>query len=245
MTRRPFAWAIAAVLTYGATSAAAQTRGTPAPRSTGSSSTTEGLSFRPFFVVTAQRFTAQTTFEAAFGQPLQPFFGGGLNITQDDRAYFELSASRFKKTGQQAFYSAGQIFQLGIPMTATVTPFEMTAGYRFHRRPPRVPPRIPPRGRPRVSGPERFIPYVGGGVGLYRFEQTSQFATDEEKVDTRHAGVIVEGGVEMRVHRWVGVGFNVHYTHVPGILGEGGISKDAGESDLGGIAAGVKIVVGR
>jgi hypothetical protein len=32
---------------------------------------------------------------------------------------------------------------------------------------------------------------------------------------------------------------------VPGILGTGGVSQQAGESDLGGVAARVKLVVGR
>ncbi len=56
---------------------------------------------------------------------------------------------------------------------------------------------------------------------------------------------MLEGGVEIRLHRYVGVAIDVHYTYVPGILGNGGVSKQAGESDLGGIAARVKLIVGR
>ena len=93
--------------------------------------------------------------------------------------------------------------------------------------------------------PSRFIPYVGGGLGLYRYEQTSEFATDDENIDTRHAGVILEGGVEIRLHRWIGLGVDLRYNYVPGILGEGGISQLADENDLGGIAARVKLVIGR
>jgi hypothetical protein len=205
-----------------------------------SSQTVEGLSFRPFVLGSVQRFTAHQTFDAVFGQSVEPLFGGGLSVTQDDTSYLELTASRFKKTGQQAFLHNGEVFQLGIPMTATITPFEITAGYRFHRRPRRLPSayRVPIR-------PFRFIPFAGGGVGLYRYQQTSRFATDEENVDTRHAGVILQGGVEARVHRWVGIGVEVHYSYVPGILGDGGISKDAGENDLGGIAGRFKLVIGR
>jgi len=51
--------------------------------------------------------------------------------------------------------------------------------------------------------------------------------------------------VELRVHRWVGVGVDAQFTHIARILGQGGISKDAGENDLGGTAARVKIMVGR
>ena len=38
---------------------------------------------------------------------------------------------------------------------------------------------------------------------------------------------------------------DAQYTHVLGILGTGGISQDAGEKDLGGIAARVKVLIGR
>jgi len=187
-----------------------------------------------------QQFSAQDTFDAAFGGTTESFFGGGLNITQDDTVYLELTASRFKKTGELAFYNNGDVFRLGIPMTVTITPFELTAGYRFHRRQRRL-----PSSNTRATVPSRFIPYVGGGFGLYRYEQTSEFATDDENVDTRHAGVILEGGVEIRLHQWIGLGVDLRYNYVPGILGEGGISQLADENDLGGIAARVKLVVGR
>lgn len=200
---------------------------------------TDGLSFRPFALVSVQRFTAQDTFKAIFGESTQVFWGGGLNITQGDQFYLELTASRFEKTGQRAFFNNGQSFGLGIPLEATITPFEVTAGYRFHRAPPRA------RTAVRSRGPARFIPYLGGGAGLYQYKETSDFSTDAENVDTHHAGLIAEGGIEVRLHRWFAIAGDVRYTYVPGILGSGGVSEAAGESDLGGIAGRIKLVVGR
>ena len=205
-----------------------------------SAQTTEGLLFRPFFVASAQQFTAHETFDAAFGETVQTLWGGGLSITYDDVWYVDLTASRFQKTGQQAFFNAGTAYQLGIPMSVTMTPFEVTVGHRFHL----VSKKLPPLNR-RPIEPSPFIPYIGGGVGVYRYQQTSDFATAAENVDTRHAGAVLEGGVEIRLHRWFGVAFDGHYTYVPGILGEGGVSKQAGESDLGGFAGRVKVIVGR
>lgn len=200
----------------------------------------EGISFRPFGMISGERFAAQDTFTAVFGEPTQVLWGGGLNITQDDQFYLELSASRFKKTGQRAFFSNGQSFGLGIPLTATLTPLEMTAGYRFHRRPST-------RGRASVrpARPARFVPYLGGGAGLYKYQETSDFAQAGDDLDVQHVGAIAEGGLEVRLHRIVGVAVDVHYTYVPGILGEGGVSKEAGEKDLGGVAVRFKLVVGR
>jgi len=37
----------------------------------------------------------------------------------------------------------------------------------------------------------------------------------------------------------------VHYTYVPGILGDAGISKDLNESNLGGFSFRVKAIVGK
>ena len=51
--------------------------------------------------------------------------------------------------------------------------------------------------------------------------------------------------MEFRVQKWIGVAVDAQYTHVPGILGTGGVSKDAGETDLGGIAARFKVLIGR
>jgi hypothetical protein len=96
---------------------------------------------------------------------------------------------------------------------------------------------------------------VGGGIGSYHYTEQSDFADPSENVDTTHQGYIFDGGVEVRLHRWVGVAGDAHYTHVPGILGHGGVSQQFAEDpsnaqrnkekDLGGWAFRVKLVVGR
>jgi outer membrane protein W len=186
------------------------------------------ISLRPFVEVTEESFNAIDTFTSVFGRTYQPFWGGGLQVTAADRYYVELTASRFRKGGDRVFRNAGQTFHLGIPLTATLTPFEIVGGYRFHstRRP-------------------WLVPYVGAGVGRYAYRETSQFAAAGEDLDTSHAGFVVHGGGEFRLSRWVGIGTDVQFTHVPGIFGTGGISQDVGEKDLGGFAARVKFVVGR
>jgi len=56
---------------------------------------------------------------------------------------------------------------------------------------------------------------------------------------------VVNGGAAFRLHRWVGLAVDLQYSHVPGILGNGGVSQQAGESNLGGVAARFKLVVSR
>lgn len=183
------------------------------------------LSFRPFFLVTGQQFSAKTTFDASFGQAFQPFWGGGLELVAHNW-FVDVEASRFKKTGQRAFLFNGQAFGLQIPLTATVTPFEIAAGSRWRRW-------------------SRVVPYAGAGFGTYAYKETSAFADAGEDVNTRHTGVLVLGGAELRVHRWIAVTGDVQYSHIPGILGAGGLSKDANERDLGGVAVRARVLVGR
>ncbi|MBW8869122.1 MAG: hypothetical protein JF610_17630 [Acidobacteria bacterium] len=81
------------------------------------------LAIRPFVLGTIQGFSAVDSFNAVFGKSYEPFFGGGVQVVFHEQFFVELAASRFKQTGERAFISNGQSFQLGIPLTATLTPF--------------------------------------------------------------------------------------------------------------------------
>jgi hypothetical protein len=200
---------------------AAQTR-----RTTSAPDDAPAVSFRPFFLATTEQLAAKKTFDAVFGQSRQPFWGGGVQVALQSGIYVEIGASRFKKTGQRAFAFNGQTFPLGIPLTATITPFEVTGGYRFRLSP-------------------GVIPYAGVGISRYAYVETSDFSDAAENVDTAQWGYLIVGGAEFRVHRWVGVGVDAQYTRVTGILGSGGISREFGENNLGGTALRVKVMVGR
>jgi hypothetical protein len=197
------------------------------------------ISLRPYALATGQAFDAKQTFEAAFGRSFQPFWGGGLQIAHHGGLFVDLSASIFKKTGERTVVLNGQTYHLGIPLTVTEVPLELTAGYRFRLR----------------STPD-IRPYVGGGVGYYRYTESSSFSAAGDDVDAQHAGGLAVAGVEFRMGRLVGLTGDVQYTYVPGILGSGGNSGCplpsgavcAGtprENDLGGIAARVRFIVGR
>ena len=197
-------------------------------RTTVASGDTPSLSLRPFVMAIGERLSAKTTFEATFGQSFEPFWGGGLQLALRNGLFVEVSASRLEKMGQRAFLNTGQIFRLGIPLTTTITPVEVSGGYRF-----------------KLARSPWIAHYVGAGAGSYSYKETSDFSESSENVDTRHAGYLAVGGAEFRLHRWVGVGVDAQYTHVPGIFGDGGLSKDAGEKDLGGLAARLRVIVGR
>jgi opacity protein-like surface antigen len=199
----------------------------PAPR----------LEFRPFAVFAVERFTASTTFDANLGSSFQPLWGGGVEISTRRHVFVDFTVTRLSRTGEQAFVNNGQVFRLGIPLHATLTPVEFTAGYRF------------PAKRRRLLGSRRrpiVIPYAGVGIGVYRYEQTSDFAAAGENVDETHAGFVAVGGAEFRVSKWIGITADAQYTAVPGILGQTpSLSQQVGEHDLGGIAGRVRVILGR
>ena len=181
------------------------------------------VSLRPFFVGAVERFSAKETFSAVFGGTVQPLYGGGLEVAFRNGLYFDFTASRFKKTGERAFFFNGDGFGLGIPLTVTMTPLEFTVGARSNPAP-------------------KVFPYFGGGIGSYRYEETS---TVDDPFSSTHLGWLIVGGVEYRFSRWIGISGDLHYSRVSGIIGEGGVSAEAGESDLGGTAGRFRVLIGR
>ncbi len=186
------------------------------------------VSVRGFGLIAGESFAASDTFDAVLGGSFQPFWGGGVGLIVHDNLFVDVTVSRFRKTGERAFAFNGQTFHLGIPLTVTVTPIEVSGGYRFQ-----------------LPAHRWLVPYAGAGVGRYAYRETSDFSDGGEDVDVSHVGYLVVGGAEFRVHPWIGLGVDAQYTHVSGILGNGGISQQVGEDNLGGVAARLKVIVGR
>jgi opacity protein-like surface antigen len=192
-------------------------------------STAQSVAVRGFADIGALSFTAAESFEAVLGSRTGTLFGGGGEVVLPQGIFASLRASRFQKSGERVFVFEDETFGLGIETTIRVTPIEITGGYRFGH------------------GTSRVVPYVGGGFGWHRFEETSEFATDDENVDETHSGYHLLGGAEVRVARWFGVGGEVQWTTVPDALGQdpNGASAAFDETNLGGVAFRVKFVVGR
>ena len=186
------------------------------------------VSIRGFVFGSLEQMSAKTTFDGVFGKSAQPFWGGGAQLVFRLGPFVEVSGSQFKKDGQRAFLFNGQAFRLGIPLKAAITPVELSGGYRFHL----------------FDYPD-FHVYLSAGVGWYGYKETFSAPDAADSVDTRTKGYLATVGVEQRLHRWVAFAVDGQYTHVPGVLGTGGLSKDANEKDLGGIAVRFRAVVGR
>jgi opacity protein-like surface antigen len=217
--------ALLLVLT-GAIDAAAQARQPARPQPAAPRATT---SFRAFADVGLTAFTAAESFKAALGSASGMVFGGGAEVVLPQRIFAGVRFSFFEDDGERVFIYNGERFGLGIPMTVKVTPVLVSAGYRF--------------GGPRST----LHPYLGGGVGWYSYQETSDFAASDEDVKERFTGYHLLGGAEYRLSRLIGVAGEAQWATVPDALGQHASSVSAAfdETDLGGYTVRVKVVVGR
>ncbi len=199
----------------------------------------QGISIRGVADGGVRTFTASESFRAVLGSSSGPIFGGGVEAVFSQHLFLSLHATRFRGTGERVFVFEGETFELGIPTTVTVTPIEVSVGYRFER-PAAV-------RRPGPQRPARLIPYIAGGIGWHRYEETSQFATDDENVSLQKLGYQALGGVEYRVNRWLGIAGEAGWSIVPDALGQepNGVAAEFDETDLGGASFRVKLVIGR
>lgn len=183
---------------------------------------------RGFGDVGSMTFVAKKSFRAVLGSEGGRVFGGGVEAVLPQRVFVNLRASRFRDVGQRVFLFNREQFTLGIPTTITITPVELTGGYRFD-----------------VGW--RLVPYGGAGLGLHRYEEASQFADESENVDARFTGYHVVGGAEFRLTRWISAAGEAQWTTVPDAFGDdpNGVSREFGESNLGGVTVRFRIAVGR
>src|SRR5260221_2313265 len=171
-----------------------------------------------------EKFAAQNSFRAVMGQATGQFFGGGAEVRIGSGLFLSASLEHFTRTGDRVVVVDREVFKLGIPDTVSLTPMTMTAGWRFVH--------------------DRATRYVGGGVGRILYKEDFSFADATEKIDTRFTSYQMLGGIEFR-NGWVATAFEVQYSRVPNAIGIGGASAAFQESNLGGIAGRVKILVGR
>ena len=169
------------------------------------------------------RFAAERSFSAILGTPGGGFYGGGAEVRVTN-AFLSASVERFEKTGQRILVVDGEVFSLGIPDTVTMTPIAVSAGWRIPH--------------------ERATPYFGGGVGRILYREQASFTESSENIRAQYASYHVLGGVEFR-NEWVATAFELQYTRAPQTIGVGGASAAFQETNLGGVVARIKVLVGR
>jgi len=186
------------------------------------------FSVRGFGNVGVTVFNATQSFKAIFGKPFGPVFGGGVEIGLPvHRLFVSLAASRFHRTGHRVFVLNDQVFTFDVADTVTITPLELTGGYRF-----------------RDNG---LVPYAGAGIGWHRFEETSAQSLPGDDVKITKTGFHLLGGAELPIRQWLSAAVDAQWSAVPNAFGEEitSVTNHYDEHDLGGFTLRAKIIFGR
>jgi opacity protein-like surface antigen len=217
-------------------------------------------------------FSASRPLEAVYETSTGLIWGGGVRIGHRSGLFGQVTAYRFGADGERVFVSGGQVFKLGIPTSLTVVPLDFTAGWRWLPRqrttrpaPPakQPPPRStsddlvraqrrggqPPPARPAPTqaqrSPRRFIPYVGGGIGVVRITEEAGFANSGDDVNEQHTSYHVLGGVDFPLSRLFGAGVETGWRWVPDALAGSGVAEEFDETNLDHFFLMVRFTIGR
>lgn len=254
-----------------AAKAPAPARQAPAAKPARPATAGPAFSVRAFGEVGYTWFSANESFEAVLGSAGGAVFGGGVTVSHRSGYFGRVGVERFSADGERVYVFGGEVFPLGIPLSVSITPIDVTGGYRFVARPKPVRPAPPrpvkpafqpvrplpgdatkaapaPAASARTAPPRplrRWVPYVGGGVGFLSYEETSDFPGGSEDTSDTFTSYHVLGGVDFPVAKWIGVGAEAIWRFVPGGLEDSPVGAQFGETDLGGLAFRVLVVVGR
>jgi hypothetical protein len=213
--------AIAMLATPGQVFAQAKPRPRPA------AAPSKGVEIGGYGMFGRINFAAADSFDAILGESSGPIFGGGVRISQGG-VFLDVGAWQFSADGERAFVAGNTVFPLGIPIEVTVTPIEFSGGWRF-----------------RIRKMPKLTPYAAGGWTLMRYQEASEFSSEDEDVDETFNGFHLFGGVEYKITHWFGVAGEASWTTVANAIGEAGVSEAFNETDLGGTTLRFKITIGR
>ena len=189
--------------------------------------TSPTVTVRAFADVGRETFAAAQSFRTIFGSASALVVGGGVSLVERHGAFGEIRFSRFRATGERVFVTNGQVFPLGIANDVTLTPIELTGGFRW------------------VRPGWRAVPYVGAGIGWHRYTESSLAASTGDDVSQTFTGFHLTGGAEVPLSRWIAVAGDVHWSRVPDALGgPNSVGRELGETGLGGSTVRARIIVG-
>ena len=173
-----------------------------------------------------QLMAANQTFKAVTGTSFMTGYGGGVEILRlAGPIFLRFTFARATHGGERVIAFGSDVFDVGIPLTITMMPLEIGGGWR-------------------AGGERSTTPYVGGGLYLLRYQETStgSFVTAADNINQFYKGFNAFGGIDVSMGRHASIGFEGEYRTVPNALGDAGISSVYGETDLGGF--GFRVTVG-
>lgn len=159
------------------------------------------------------------SFDAVFGKHTTTAPGVGVDVVNLYKGVFvRIAGSQSTLKGERVVIFNGQVFKLGIPLTAELTPLEFGGGWRFASRNPAA----------------RFAPYVGASAITLKYKETSSFADSGENADESYSGFGVFGGLDVRIVRQVFGGIEAQYRSIAFTPAANSAADSFKEKNLGG-----------
>jgi hypothetical protein len=124
---------------------------------------------------------------------------------------------------------------------ASLTPVAQTKGQTVPGKPAQ--PAASAAKAPPPSRAPRLVPFVGGGLSMAMYKETSQNSGGDD-VSKSASGFVFLGGVDYTLTKWVRVGGEFRYRAVSGVLGSAGVSQVYGEKSLGGYVIAARVSIG-
>ncbi len=184
--------------------------------------------FRAYVQFDRVGMAASQSFEAVLGKSSFLAAGGGIDLIDVWRNVFaRLALSRMGGDGFRAFVANGEVVSLNVPIEVRMTAIEVAGGWRFVLR------QLP-----------KYTFYGGAGLLRFGYAEKSDFAAGEDN-SGGYFGQVVFGGVEVPVWKWMVAGVEAQYRSVPNAIGDGGVSAEFRESNLGGAVLRVMIGIKR
>lgn len=182
------------------------------------------LGGRAYFTYGAVSLASSDTFSAVADTSRAMSLGGGIQVTGLWRSLFvDVGVSRQSLDGTRVFVFENVVYPLDLPLDVSFRPVDVVTGWRFDRR--------------------RYSPYVGGGLSLVNYNESSSFARAGDDVSERGTGYVLLAGVDVPAWRFLVLGAELRYRAVSGVLGERGASAAFGEDQLGGVQYSIRMSV--
>jgi len=163
--------------------------------------------------------------EALFGSAGGATFGGAVRYTVWRGAFVSAGLRTFSKDGERVFIASpgSPVQKLGFPVALKLTPFLLTAGYRFRHG-------------------KAIVPYAHVGAAITSWSEESTVAGESLDADGSKTGFIGAAGVEYG-RGLLRFGVELGYSSIGGALGTAGVSQVYGEDQIGGFHAVGKVGV--
>ncbi|HYN07759.1 MAG TPA: hypothetical protein VES67_10240 [Vicinamibacterales bacterium] len=174
-----------------------------------------------FGLFDSEWMTAKDTFDAVFetSQLRGVGFGaGGFNLFRG--LFARVTFSKTSESGTRVAIVNEEALPLNIALELKLNTTEIGGGWR-----------VP------LDRLGRYNAYGGGGLLFVSYRETSQFAGPDDDSRESFTGYSMFGGVDVTVWKLIYAGAELQYRLVPDALGEGGVSREFGETDLGGFVA--------